>query len=274
MTDSSAQSATTAEEQDSDLYLVPPVLRAITVLRYIAAGNPCRNLSSTAKKLSINRTTLIRIIHTLMRERLIEEIAPGAGYQLGAGLIVLAAGAISNRDVVRIAKPVLAELSKQLNLSAHLGILDERDVVYMIRETPNTHLVSNVREGSRLPAHATTMGRVLLSHLTGDELRHLYRDIDMETFTSQTPSTLEELIGQLAIELNDGIVWNISTFEAGIGSCACAVYDHTGTVIAAINVTGPDAYFKIDEDALKNIELQMRKAADLISAELGYAKTT
>lgn len=259
------------KEPNDTSYIVPPVLRAVSVLRYIAAGNPCRNLSASAKELSINRTTLIRLVHTLQQERLIEEIAPGAGYRLGAGLIVLAASAISNRDVVQIAKPVLFKLARLLNLSAHLGILDNQDVVYMARETPNTHLVSNVREGSRLPAHATTMGRVLLSHLTSDELRQLYRNSDMQAFTTHTPSTLDALIKQLAVESHQDVVWNINSFEDGIGSCACAIYDHTERVIAAINVTGPDAYFKTDKHDLQNIEQHLRDAAHLISSELGYS---
>ncbi|MGH6763686.1 MAG: IclR family transcriptional regulator [Phyllobacterium sp.] len=266
---SEANDATTASHEQ---YIVPPVLRAIAVLRYIAAGNHCRNLSTSAKALSINRTTLIRLVRTLQQERWIEEIAPGAGYQLGSGLIALAAGAINDRDAVRIAKPVLARLAQQLNLSAHLGILDGRDVVYMARQSPNTHLVSNVREGTRLPAHATTMGRILLAHLPTEELRRLYRDTGMKAFSEQTPTTFDALIEQLSAEREKGIVWNVNSFEPGIGSCACAIYDHTSQVIAAINVTGPDAYFKTGRTELHKIEQALRTAAEEISAALGYTR--
>ena len=59
-----------------------------------------------------------------------------------------------------MAVPVLTRLA-QRQLSAHLGVLDGTDVLYLVRRTPNTPLASNIRVGSRLPAHATTIGRML-----------------------------------------------------------------------------------------------------------------
>lgn len=78
----------------STAYSVPPVERALNLLRYIGNGKKCRNLSTASKELGINRTTLIRLIHTLADNRMIEEIEEGAGYRLGPGLISLAAQAI------------------------------------------------------------------------------------------------------------------------------------------------------------------------------------
>ena len=62
------------------------------------------------------------------------------------------------------------QLAETLQLSAHLGVLDGTDVLYLVRRTPNTPLASNVRVGSRLPAHATTMGRMLLAFMPPVEI--------------------------------------------------------------------------------------------------------
>lgn len=256
---------------DNDKYLVPPVTRAISLLRHIAAGNPCRNLSVTAKALGINRTTLIRLIHTLSQETLIEPLENEAGYRLGSGLIALAADAIGNRDIVQVARPVLQRLVRELNLSAHLGVLDGHEVVYLARQSPNTHLVSNVREGTRLPAHATTMGRILLAQLPPEQLRELYAGVTLQAYSDATPTTIDALIDQLAEVGAQGIVWSLSKFEPGIGSCACAVYDHTGQIAGAINVTGPEAAFDpLDTAGLARIEQSLRAAALAVSTGLGY----
>ena len=158
-------------------YTVPPVTRALALLRHVAAGNRCRNTSCTAKALNINRTTLIRLLAT---EGMIENIPDEGGYQLGTGLIALAAQALNERGILQVARPFLKQLVQELNLSAHLGVLEGREIVYLARETPNSHLASTVREGTRLPAHATTIGRILLAELPPVMLRELYRGHKME----------------------------------------------------------------------------------------------
>lgn len=126
-------------------YLVPPVMRAIALIRHVAAGNRCRNTSRTAKALNINRTTLIRLLATLEMEGILEPLPDDGGYQLGTGLIALASEALNERSILHVARPFLKQLVDSLNLSAHLGVLEGREIVYLARETPNSHLASTVR---------------------------------------------------------------------------------------------------------------------------------
>jgi DNA-binding IclR family transcriptional regulator len=260
----------TQEATGPATYSVPPVQRALALLRYVAAGNRCRNVSKAAKELSINRTTFIRLIATLQAERLIEELDDGAGYRLGPGLLALAADALNARDVVQLARPVLAGLVRDLGLSAHFAVLDGREIVYLARQSPNAQLVSNVREGTRLPAHATTMGRILLAQLSPDALAALYSDADLASFTPKTATTLAALQAQLESDRALGIARSVANFELGIGSCACVVLDHLGRPAGAINVSGPDAAFAPENGRAADIEAGLRTAADAISASLGY----
>ncbi len=224
-------------------YTVPPVERAIRLLRYIGDGNTCRPLSSAAKDLNINRTTLIRIIHTLRDARMIAEIAEGAGYRLGPGLISLGAQALHGRDIVQLCQPVLAALCRETGMSAHLGILDGIDVVYLSRETPNTHLVSNVHAGSRLPAHASSMGRAILAAMSRYEIRALFDDQPFAATTDKTPLSIEAVLAQAAADRAANVVWSEGNFEPGIGSCAAVILDHTGAPVGGINVSGPRSAF-------------------------------
>lgn len=252
-------------------YSVPPVHRAFTLLRHIAAGGRCRNASATARELGINRTTLIRLLHTLEAERMIESDDDGASWQLGPGMISLAAYALKSRDVVRVAQPVMARLTQDLGLSSHLGVLDGRDIIYLLRETPNSHLISNVREGSRLPAHATTVGRVLLGYLLPGELERLYADAPLTKATDKTSTTLDTLHAQIAADRARGFAWSAGNFERGIGSCAAPIFDHQSRTIAAVNVTGPESHFAPDTPLAARIEIGVQAAAAEISAALGYS---
>lgn len=252
------------------VYVVPPVVRAIAVLRHVAAGNRCRNISSTAKMLDINRTTLIRLLATLETEGLLEAIADDGGYRLGTGLIALASEALNERSILRVARPFLTQLVRDLNLSAHLGVLEGREIVYLARETPNSHLASTVREGTRLPAHATTIGRILLSELPVATLRALYADHDMEVFSSKTPTTLADLEAQLGADRARGMSWSVANFEPEIGSAAVAIHDHQGRAVGAVNVTGHASIFTTENPQTLRIEQSLKATARAMSEALGY----
>jgi DNA-binding IclR family transcriptional regulator len=254
----------------SPTYTVPPVVRAIAVLRHIAAGNRCRSISDTSKSLGINRTTLIRLLATLKDEGLIEQLPDNGGYRLGTGLIALATEALNERGVVQVSRPYLVQLVRRLNLSTHLGVLDGREIIYLVRETPNSHLASNVREGTRLPAHATTIGRILLSQLPKDVLRGLYSGAELAAFTEKTRTSLPDLEAQLAQDRNQGIAWSKANFEPEIGSAAVPVFDHQGRAVAAINVTGHASVFDPSNPQLPEIEAGLRATAQEISEALGF----
>lgn len=261
---------TQKSETKEPLYVVPPVTRAIALLRYIAAGNRCRNISNAAKTLDINRTTLIRLLATLEAESIIEPIADDGGYRLGTGLIALASEALNERSILQVARPFLKQLVEALNLSAHLGVLEGREIVYLARETPNSHLASTVREGTRLPAHATTIGRILLAELPAASLRSLYAGQTMESFTTKTRTTLADLEKQLQNDRARGIAWSVANFEREIGSAAVAIHDHQARAVGAINVTGHASVFAEDGPHAEKIEHELKAVARAMSEALGY----
>jgi DNA-binding IclR family transcriptional regulator len=249
-------------------YLAPPVQRAVRLIRHVAEGNPVLNMSETAKALKINRTTLIRLLHTLELEGFVERGPNGAGYQMGLSLIEVGARAVFSQDLVQVAVPVLTRLAETLQLSAHLGILDGTDVLYLVRRTPNTPLASNIRVGSRLPAHATTMGRMLLAYLTPIELEALYAGKELPRFSEHTPTTLAALRRRGEADRLAGIAWSEAHFEPGIASAAVPVFDFAAAPVGAINVSGPIA--ALGPARADHIENMLRAAGTEISRRLGW----
>jgi DNA-binding IclR family transcriptional regulator len=250
-------------------YIAPPVQRAVRLIRHVAEGNPVLNMSETAKVLKINRTTLLRLLHTLEVEGFVERRPDGAGFQVGLALLEVGARALFSQDLVQVAVPVLTRLAETLQLSAHLGVLDGSDVLYLVRRTPNTPLASNIRVGSRLPAHATTMGRMLLAHMPPVEIERLYDGKELRRFSAHTATTLAALKTKLEQDMLAGIAWSEAYFEPGISSAAVAVFDFAGTPLAAINVSGPVGAFE-DETRRAHIGDELRSAGAEISRRLGW----
>jgi DNA-binding IclR family transcriptional regulator len=141
--------------------------------------------------------------------------------------------------------------------------------VYLLRIAGRQHLASNVGVGTRFPAHATTMGRILLSELSLQELEQMYQGMVLEQVTEQTVTSIEELHQLLYKERERGYTLSLSAFEAGVVSVGAAVRDSSGEIVAAINITGMETLF--DREALEGeIKDRVLQAAEAISNRMGY----
>jgi DNA-binding IclR family transcriptional regulator len=250
-------------------YIAPPVQRAVRLIRHIAEGHAVLNMSETAKALKINRTTLLRLLHTLEAEGFVERGPNGTGFQVGLSFLELGARALFSQDLVQVAVPVLTKLAETVQLSAHLGVLDGTDVLYLVRRTPNTPLASNIRVGSRLPAHATTMGRMLLAFIPPLEIETLYSGKALQRFSEHTATTFSALKARTEQDRRAGIAWSDGYFERGIGSAAVPVFDFAGTPLGAINVSGPSEAFA-EGERRRRIGEALRAAGAEISRRLGW----
>jgi len=259
----------TTNGQSDELYASPPVQRVARLLRRIAEGDAVTNMARTARELGINRTTLLRLLHALEAERFIEPRSEGNGWRIGIGLITLTAQAFFSDDLVQTAVPVLTHLAESLTLSAHLGVLDGREVVYLVRRVPNHAFASNIRVGSRLPAHAANMGRIILAYLPVERVERLYAAADLRPVTPQTAVTPLQFRAQLDTDRIKGLAWSDGNYEPGISSVAAAIFDATNTPVAALNVTGQTAQFEGDERRAR-IGAAVTDAASEISLRLGW----
>lgn len=268
--DTATPPSTENAERKTAAYDVPPVTRAMALLRYIAAGNRCRNIAKASLAVGINRTTLIRLLHTLEREQMIEKAGEGEGFVLGFGVLELASSLLGSRDIVHAARPVLQQLAAETGLSAHLGVLAGTEVIVLVRETPEARLISNISVGSRLPAYATVMGRMILSHMDPAAVRALFDGYNFAAITAQTPTTMDSLMGQLEADRAAGIAWSVAFFEEGIGSCSCVVLDQSGGPAGAISLSGPQAQFEPGSDKREQIAAGVADAARRLSTIMGH----
>jgi DNA-binding IclR family transcriptional regulator len=258
-------------EEKSDIYLSPSVQRSVRLLRHVLNGDPVTSISRTARELGINRTTLLRLLRTLQAERFIERRSDGNGWRIGVGLIGLAAQAFYCEDIVQISVPALSDLADALNLSAHLGVLDGLEIVYLLRRAPNSPFASNIRVGSRLPAHAANMGRIILAHLSPERIDRIYAGVVLNAVTPRTAVTLAQLHAQLEGDRAAGLAWSDGNYEPGISSVAAAIFDATGAPVAAINVNGRSADFAGDARRA-HIADAVAATASEISQRLGWRK--
>ncbi len=212
-----------------DPYLVPGLMRGLAVLQAFTPLKPELTLTGIANELGITRSAAFRTVHTLVSEGYLLATREGTCYRLGPAVVRLSYGYHASRELLEVAQPVLAKVRDVHDWSTHLGVLDGRHVLYLMRLPATGGLSSLVHVGSRLPAATTAMGRVLLSGKPESFLRKLYDDLE--------PRAVEAILTRAAQDRTTGHVAGIGSFESGLSSMAAPVLDLTGEVVAAISAT-------------------------------------
>lgn len=246
-----------------------PGLRALRLLRFVAEGGSTRNLSEAGRLIDVNRVTLMRLLESLQGAGFIEANAEG-GHRIGMRFLTLAASALGSFDLSARARQILPALSAATAMSSYLVVRDGVDVVYLLRETAETALVSRIRVGSRLPAHRATPGLVMLAGLTPPELEALYPSASMVSQADQSsePPDWNELLATLETVRARQCAWSYSGLEADIDSCAAPIRDGMARTVAALSVAGPSARFEADPALRERVERAVKAAAQEISDSL------
>lgn len=167
---------------------------------------------------------------------------------------------------------MLERLSAATGQACNLVVRDGRFIVYVARVAPPSPFVSAVSVGTRLPAHATVFGRVLLSDLSLPQLRELYPESSLEAFSPDTPRTVADLFDLVQADLQRGHTISEGFFEASISTVAAPVHDVAGRVVAALGLTMNASH--MDPAQQQDFVLRVRAAADELSGLMHHALTT
>jgi DNA-binding IclR family transcriptional regulator len=247
-------------------YLVPALIRGLSILQDLSGERRRLTLSEVAASLKVTRSSAYRLLFTLSHLGFVLFDTETKTYALGPEVLRLGYGYLAARDLVEVATPHLVRLRDRTGWSAHLGELQGGEVVYLARVATRRSIASTVHVGTRLPARSTTMGRILLSGLTPGEVRELYSD---DTFAAAGQGSLAELIEQLADDAQAGVVVQNSGYEPGVASIAAPIQDMSGRIIAAINISAV-ALLTSDAELNGPLKAEVIAAAQEISRDLGH----
>ncbi|MFC5665225.1 IclR family transcriptional regulator C-terminal domain-containing protein [Kitasatospora misakiensis] len=208
--------------------------RGLDVLRALGSRRGTMSLADTARATGLPRATARRALITL--QHLGYAAAEPDGYRLLPRVMDLGFPRLSQLTFAQIARPHLAALVEQVHESASVAVLDGDDVRYVARVTASRIMRVDITVGTRFPAYATSMGRVLLAALPEQErLDHLSR-VTPRRFTPHSRTTVPALSHALATAARDGWALVDQELEEGLCSLAAPVTDNLGRVIAAANV--------------------------------------
>jgi IclR family pca regulon transcriptional regulator len=192
----------------------------------------------------------------------------GTGFSLTPRILDLGFTFLSTINVANVAPPFMERLVESLHESCSVGVLDGPDVVYVARVPARRIMSINLVVGSRLPAHATSMGKVLLAALPADALDAYFAGEPLHAMTKRTivrEQTLRQVLKQVR---QQGWAFSDEESEMGVRTVAAPIADHAGQVQAAINASGHAA--RVSMKDLKKLYLpRLLECAQQISRALG-----
>lgn len=260
--------AASAAPQASDQY-VQSLARGLAVIRAFDAANPLMTLSEVAARTGLTRATARRFLHTLVELGYVR--TDGKTFALTALVLQLGYSYLSALSLPQLAQPHLEELSRTLGESTSAAVLDGADIFYVARVATRRIMTVGITVGTRFPAYATSMGRVLLAGLPDAKLREYLDAVELKPLTPRTIGTREALAAELDKVRAQGWCLLDQELELGLMSVAAPVRNAAGKVVAAVNVSlqAQNVAAQADPAAyLDSVREEIVRTAGLISADI------
>lgn len=246
---------------------IQSVDRAVSVLEILARRGEV-GVSDIAAEIGVHKSTAFRLLSTLETRDLVEQLQERGRYRLGFGILRLA-GAIPGRlAVTGQGRAACEALAAELGETVNVAVLQSHYAVNVDQVRGGAAVAVQNWVGQLTPLHATSSGKILLSHLDVDQRHALLAAAGLDRFTRRTLTTAARLDKQLTRSRHDGYALTIGEYEDGLNAVAAAIRDHTGQVIAAVSVSGPA--YRFGEPLMHAVAPRVIAAGNEISRRMGH----
>jgi len=233
--------------------------KAVTILHALAGGPV--SASAVARETGIPRATAARTLWTLADAGLVEET--DEGWVLGYELVRLGRAADPDARLIRLARPLVAELRDTSGESALIAVPRRETAFEIVLQVDGPHLVGVTSwVGRSVPLYASAPGKLLLAELDENGLAAWLAATPLTRLTRRTLATPKRLRAELVTVRRDGVAELVDELEDGLTSLAGAVHDSDGTLVAMVGISGPTA--RLGSARRSALRSEIRSAADRI----------
>jgi len=234
--DDAARLARDAAFEDSPDF-VQSLARGLSIVRAFDREHTALTLSEVALRVGLARAAARRCLLTLQHLGYVG--ARGRTFFLLPRVLELGYSYLSSLDLTDLAQRSMEDLSRQTGQSCSMAVLDAHDIVYVVRVPARRAMSIALNVGARLPAFATSMGRVVLADLSEENLERWLAGFQPQAITAHTKSNAAALRDELARVRQQGYALVAQELELGLLSIAVPVRGINGRAIAGLNVSMP-----------------------------------
>lgn len=248
--------------------VAPALGRGIMLLRTLAQTSVPMTLSELSETIGASRSTVYSLLATLHEYGMIDKDPLHKTYRLGVGTFELGSAYLSQVSLLPAFNEAAQQLVARCGETVKLAVLEGRDVVYLGKQEGLYSVRLVARVGSRMPAHATAVGKLLLAQLDDEYVAQLYQGYEFTTRTPNTISSFAMLHERLCQARTHGYALDDEESTVGLRCVAAPIRDHSGVVTAAISIGVPND--RLDADRMQELTVLVLNHAQDISHRLGW----
>jgi IclR family pca regulon transcriptional regulator len=234
-----------AMEANGDPNFMTSLARGLAVIRAFSADERGMTVLRISQKIGLPRTAVRRCLHTLQCLGYVH--SEGSVYSLRPRVLSLGHMYLASTPLSVTAQPVLERVARELKETTSLAVLDQGEVLF-IGHSSQVQLVSvSFAVGSRLPAHCTANGHVLLGGLSRDALHAYFAAAHLKRMTPKTVTSRKELLQRIAKAREDGYGLVDQEYNMAVRSIAVPVRGVDGNIVASLSVSAPAARFSVTQ---------------------------
>lgn len=245
-------------------WFVTSLARGLEVMKAFSTRREPLSTTEVAEICGLSRAATRRFLLTLTELGYLK--SSGSRYLLSVRALDLGYAYLSSNGVVELVQPVLEELTATCGETSSMAILDQGEIVYIARTPTRRMVMLRVGIGSRIPAHASSLGKAILAFLDPAECNRVVDGINFSKLTDKTITDRQELTASLSAVRRNGYATTVSELDYGVASIAVPILRPDGNVVAAINVSTSAMSFD-REGLVQNFIAPLQRAkADIESA--------
>lgn len=240
-----------------------PALRLFALLEVIASSDQRHSLQSLVEETGLPKPTLHRMLQQLEAAGLLQREGDARHYGTGTRLRQLAENLLLNDTRHGARHAVLRRLVEEVGESCNITALSGSEVIYLDRVETAAPLRFYLRAGSRVPAHCSASGKVMLAQMTAAQRHRLLAHAPLEQYTAATMTDLEQIERALRRVRKDGYALDEEEFLPGLLCIAVAVPRASGPTNLCIAVQAP--VIRLDADKARALLPALQRAALALS---------
>lgn len=247
--------------------LIQSIEKAVQILDILASSQSSISLADISTQSELSKSTVHRMLVTLVYCGLVEQDQLNRQYMLGMRLFELG-NAVPRRLNLRQLHGYLDELNQLTKETIHLGILEQGEIVYVDKVESKETIRMHSRLGARVPFYCTSLGKVLVAHLNAEDASVLIEETEFDKFTDQTITNPATLRAHLDGVKSQGYAVDDQEHEQHITCISGPIFDHAGKAIAAFSISGPT--FRMTAKKLAELGPIVKSYSKKMSALYGY----
>jgi DNA-binding IclR family transcriptional regulator len=247
---------------------VQSIDRVLDIIEALSTEQRGLGVTELAQRVGLHKSTVHRLL-SVLAQRGYAEKRPGGGYQIGLKLIETVSCYINSLELQTEARPYVAQIASELGLTAHLGVLEGDQVVYIERMDVFSGVKLYSQIGLRVPAYCSSLGKCLLSGFGRADLKRVLSGCGFTSFTPNTLASFEALYEELKQVRVRGFAVDNLEYSLNNRCVGAPIFDYRGEIIAAVSASGPPMI--LTEDRVGETAGCVKAKALDISRNLGYA---